>query len=770
MKRFLIKIEGLVEGVGFRPFVYRVAKDLGLGGWIKNNTYGVEIEIEGKEDKIDIFLKTLREKKPKSSEIFSIKVSEIMPLEENEFKILPSSEGNSKLPVIPPDLSVCDNCKLELLNPEDKRYLYPFINCTECGPRFSIIEDIPYDRENTSMKEFKMCEICRDEYKNIFNRRFHAQPIACFECGPHLELLDNNGKKLINEYPEKETERRKYSQEIIKKTSQLILEGNIVAIKGIGGFQLVCRADNDEIVKKLRQRKRREEKPFAVMFRNLEEIERYCYLSEREKELLTSYISPILLLKKKDNIPISEYVAPRNPFLGCLLPYSPLHILLMEEIKTPVIFTSGNLSDEPICIDNQEALERLNSIADYFLIHNRKIVRHIDDSVIKITPNGNEIIIRRARGFVPKPIIIEKELPITLAVGGHLKNTVALSINNYVILSQHIGDLETFESIKAFEKVIKDFLRFFDVKPEYIISDLHPDYISTQFAEQFSEENNVKLLKVQHHLAHILSVMAENHILQEDIIGVSWDGTGYGLDGEIWGSEFFYISKGNFERIFHLLPIPLIGGEKAIKETFRIGIGLLLSSEVRKEVDKIFGSIPTTQYIIKMYDNGLYVKSSGAGRLFDGVSSIIGISRYSNFEGQSAMELEFKLYSSKTLTLTKHYSYNIRENIIDWRPMIKEIVEDINNSIPQEEISIKFHNTIVKIITEAVEKISIVKNCKKVVLSGGVFQNSFLVDKVIEHLEERKFKVYLNKQVPPNDGGISLGQIVYPYFEKLKNF
>ncbi|MEN2998807.1 MAG: carbamoyltransferase HypF [Brevinematia bacterium] len=762
-KRFLIEVKGLVEGVGFRPFVYRVAKKLGLGGWVKNDTKGVLIEVEGKESKIEEFLNTIKTLHPKASEILSIHISEIPSLGEKEFSILQSVKSKEKFPIIPPDIGICDKCREELLNRSDRRFLYPFINCTDCGPRFSIVEDVPYDRNNTSMKEFEMCPTCKEEYENIRSRRFHAQPIACFTCGPNISLLDANQSRVIERQDFSENGLRDYTRKTIIETSRLIFQGNIIALKGIGGFQLVCRADIDDVVRKLRTRKRREEKPFAVMFRRIKDIEDYCYISPKEREILSSYIAPIVLLRKKKNTKISELVAPRNPFLGCMLPYSPLHVLLMEEVKIPLVCTSGNISDEPICIDNDEALQRLMGIADYFLIHDRKIVRHVDDSVIRITPSGNSLLLRRARGFVPRPITLSRKLPNILAVGGHLKNTVAVSTDNYVILSQHIGDLETLESVKAFERSVNDLLRFYEIKPRYIVCDLHPDYYSTQFAEALSEKLEVPLLKVQHHLAHILSVTAENDSLGEKVIGVGWDGTGYGMDGEMWGSEFFLVSDGKFERVFHFLPIPLVGGEKAIREVYRIGIALLLLSSQLDEAERIFGNRSNFNQIVSMYKKGMYVKSCGAGRLFDGVSSILGISEHSNFEGQSAMELEFALYSSRESNVGE-YEYEINGKTVDWRNIVIGIVKDLKDGVPRETISLKFHNTMVKIIEDCVSKIAKFSLCNKVALSGGVFQNSYILDTVIRRLEESGFSVMVNRKVPPNDGGISLGQVVYPLF------
>jgi len=765
MKRYLIEVRGLVEGVGFRPFVYRTAVKYGLKGYVRNDSTGVFIEVEGKEKELNSFIQSLKDDKPRASEIHFINVKELEPLGYDNFKIEKSSESDEKLPVIPPDLGICEECKSELLSLNDKRYYYPFINCTDCGPRFSIVKDVPYDRINTSMSVFKMCEYCKNEYEDIMNRRFHAQPVACFDCGPIIELYNSNKERVIK-LPENFSEEslRDYTKKVISTVQNLILEGRIVAIKGVGGFQIVCRADVDDVVLELRKRKRREEKPFALMFRDINEVRKYCHLGEREERLLTSYISPIVLLKKKDSVKISDYVSPRNPFLGCMVPYSPLHVLIMDGLDIPIVCTSANISDEPICIGNEEAFNRLDGIVDFYLLHNRDIVRHVDDSVLKITPKGNEILIRRARGFVPSPIVFDEELPDVLALGGHLKNTIAVSTKNYVILSQHIGDLETFESINAFNRSIDDFLRFYNIKPNYIVCDLHPDYISTKIGEELAEKLDVKLIKVQHHLSHTLSCMAENSIINEDVIGVAWDGTGYGFDGKIWGSEFFVIKGNEIKRTHHLLPIKLLGGEKAIKEVYRIGLSLLLDSSFSdSEVKEFFNEFVNTGVIntlISMYKGGVYVESQGVGRLFDGVSSIVGISHKSTFEGQSAMELEFEslLYDEE---VNEVYGFKIVDGVIDWREMIKGIVEDLRKGVPRGYIGKKFHNTLVRIVEVVVKELSNFSGIRNVVLSGGVFQNSIILDKTLEVLESEGFNVFVHKKVPPNDGGISLGQIAY---------
>ncbi len=760
MKRYLFEVRGIVQGVGFRPFIYRIAKSIGVTGNTKNDSKCVYIEVQGEDYVISLFKKKLLDEYPKAGEIFEIVEKEIdVILGEKDFTILESSKADQTFPVIPPDIATCKDCIAEIFDRSQRRYLYPFTNCTNCGPRFSIVLDIPYDRCNTSMKDFEMCEECEREYKNVLDRRFHAQPIACPKCGPHILLLDANGNRLV-EFQEDYCE---YNWNVIEKLAELIKCGYIVALKGIGGFQLLCDATNEKAVLNLRSRKHREEKPFALMFKDLDHVKEYVYVSDIEEKWLTSYIAPIVILKVKNWGDISRNVSIRNPYLGVMLPYSPLHHILMRTIDIPVVCTSGNLSDEPICISNQEAFDRLRGIADYFLVHDRNIVRHVDDSVIKVTPEGREIIIRRARGFVPKPIQIKGSGLKILAVGGFLKNTVSVSVDENIITSQHIGDLETLESINAFRRVIQDLLRFFNVRPDFIGCDMHPDYVSTNVAQEISNENKIKLVKVQHHIAHVFSCLFENGIYKpERVLGIAWDGTGYGIDGKIWGSEFFYINGNDVERLYHILPINLAGGEKAIREVYRIGVALLLQTGF--DSDLIFEVFSTQKYvknIVSMLKNGLYVESSGMGRLFDGVSSLVGISNYSNFEGQSAMELEFSVDTTKRDF--KSYSFDIRDGVIDWRPMVIEIVNDLRGKTSVGEISRKFHNTLVDIILSVVREQKERRDIQYVAISGGVFQNAYLLDRVITSLEKNNITVLYQRKFPPNDGGLSVGQIGYIY-------
>lgn len=741
-KNVIIKIQGTVQGVGFRPFVYRVADELNIKGWVNNSSEGVTIEAEGYTECVDIFLRKINSDKPVNSIInsFEIKNSNVKGF--RNFEIKESDVSKEKNALILPDLASCDECLKEIFNPDDRRYLYPFTNCTNCGPRFSIIEDIPYDREKTTMREFIMCDMCRAEYENPLNRRFHAEPNACPKCGPNVFLFDRK-KNLYSE-----------NNDAINKAAKLILDGKIIALKGLGGYQLIADARNNEAVKLLRKRKHREEKPFAMMFPSIEMIKKYCEVSFEEEKLLTSQQAPIVLLKKKENYFIAEETAPGNNSYGVMLPYTPLHHILMKEFNIPVIATSGNISDEPICINDEEAFEKLSGIADFFLIHNRKIVRQVDDSVARIV-NNKPFMIRRARGYAPYPVIFKKELSNGLAVGSHLKNTVAISSGKNIFVSQHIGDLDTKEAFDAFKKIINDFQTLYEAKPEYVICDLHPDYNSTKYAQSLG----LKLIQVQHHFAHVLSCMSENNI-DDEVLGISWDGTGYGTDGNIWGGEFLKVNKNTFERFAHFDYFPLPGGEKAIKENWRAGVSLLLQADIEKTaIKKIYND-----YDVDKIENLVSKKinsplTSSMGRLFDGVSSIIGLKQSSAFEGQAAMQLEFAAEDCNTDESYKFEIIKEKENnyIINWKPLIVDIVNDLAVNISQKEIAKKFHNTLVGIILEVCK----LSDMKKVALSGGCFQNKLLLEKTLKVLSENDFEVYYQSLIPTNDGGICLGQMKY---------
>ena len=744
VQRLRVTVRGAVQGVGFRPFVYRLATELALNGWVNNSSQGVFIEVEGAPAKLNSFLLRLEREKPPRAFIQSRESSFLNAVGFTGFEIRPSCEDGAKTAIVLPDISTCADCLREIFDPENRRYLYPFTNCTNCGPRFSIILSLPYDRSRTTMKAFEMCEACRAEYENPLDRRFHAQPNACPVCGPHLELWDKDGALLSKH------------QKALELAAQAIRNGKIVAVKGLGGFHLMTDARNAEAVRELRKRKRRAEKPFAVMFPTLGGIEEICEVSDLEKRLLRSPESPIVLLKtKKQRGRISRSVAPGNPYLGAMLPYTPLHHLLMKELDFPVVATSGNLSDEPICTDEREAPERLKSIADFFLVHNRPIARHVDDSIVREIA-GREMVLRRARGFAPLPVLIKEEASPTLAVGAHLKNAVAAAVGRQAFVSQHIGDLETAQAFGAFENVIESFQKLYEIEPETVACDAHPDYFSTRFARGCA----LPLVTVQHHYAHILSCMAENE-LNAPLLGVAWDGTGYGLDATIWGGEFLRIEDKDFERTAHFRAFRLAGGDRAAKEPRRAALGILY---------EIFGDAvfqmkdlaPVRAFtgcelsvLRKMLETDLNAPlTSSAGRLFDGVAAIVGLRQTAEFEGQAAMALEFSIDDFET---DEGYDFEIKNaGAVDWESMIREIIADAKGNLPVGRIAAKFHNTLVEMLV-AVARLA---GEKSVALSGGCFQNKYLLERAIKRLREENFKVYWHQRVPTNDGGIALGQIL----------
>ncbi|HJY62864.1 MAG TPA: carbamoyltransferase HypF, partial [Ignavibacteria bacterium] len=626
--RAKITIHGVVQGVGFRPFVYRLANDLGIKGWIINSVQGVFIDAEGSNGSLEKFICRLKTDKPKNSFIQSFEHTFLDPSGGfDKFEIRKSKTSGTKTALVLPDIATCDDCISEIFDPSNRRYLYPFTNCTNCGPRFTIINSLPYDRKNTAMAEFEMCPECYAEYINPSDRRFHAEPIACPECGPQVELLDETGYPVSSKHL------------AIINAAELIKKGKIIALKGIGGYQLIADARNSKVIIALRTRKRRNEKPFALMFPDINSVKAECEVNTAEENLLCSAENPIVLLRRKRDYKsaVAEEAAINNPYLGIMLPYSPLHHILMHELNIPVIATSGNLSEEPICIDEKTAFEKLSGIADFFLIHNRKILRHVDDSIARVIA-GREMLIRRARGYAPLPVQIDGLNKPVLAAGAHLKNTIAINNGSNVFISQHIGDLENIEAINAYGNVISDMEKFYEIKPEIVVADLHPDYISTKY----SFKVNNKPEQVQHHYAHVLSCMAENN-LDGEVLGVSWDGTGYGTDGTIWGSEFL-VSKGrDFVRAAHLKPFRLPGGEIAIHEIWRIGFALLYEVYGEDSFKYLTIGKHKLNIIRQMIDKNINSPvTTSMGRLFDGIASILNIRQYINFEAQGAMELEFE--------------------------------------------------------------------------------------------------------------------------------
>ena len=772
--RVKLALRGAVQGVGFRPFVHRLATELSLTGWVNNSPSGVFIEVESPRPALEQFMRRLEIEKPPRSFIQSLEATWLDAVGYQKFEIRASETGGEKTALVLPDIATCPDCRREIFDPQNRRFRYPFTNCTNCGPRFSLIEALPYDRANTAMKKFALCPACQAEYDNPQDRRFHAQPNACPACGPRLEYWNPAGEEIFGDY------------QALQAAAQAIRRGKIVAVKGIGGFHLLADARNEKAVQRLRERKHREEKPFALMFPSLESVKAVCAVSALEERLLCSPEAPIVLLRKIGNwkLEIGNSVAPGNPNLGVMLPANPLHHLLMAELNFPVVATSGNLSDEPICTDELEALDRLRGIADFFLVHNRPIVRHVDDSIVRVLLD-REMVLRRARGFAPLPIQLRNaecgvrnkkarnagnnsafrnpQSAIILAVGAHLKNSVALAVGQNVFISQHIGDLETEPADKAFRRVIADFEKLFETKPEIVAADLHPDYLSTKFAQGLvAQTGNLRYVGVQHHVAHVLSCIAENEI-KLPALGVAWDGTGYGTDGTVWGGEFFVVSNETVERVASLRPFRLPGSDAAVKEPRRAALGLLFelfgeSAFDRADLPTIAAfsasELPLLRTVLKRGLNSPI--TSSLGRLFDAVASILNLRQQTRFEGQAAMDLEFALDGLATdkcypLPLVTRHSLCI----LDWATLVEEILRDVQGGISVREISAKFHNALAEAVVEIARRFG----QARVALSGGCFQNRYLTERVVTRLRAEKFQPYWHQRVPANDGGIALGQI-----------
>jgi hydrogenase maturation protein HypF len=763
--RVKLALRGAVQGVGFRPFVHRLATELSVTGWVNNSPQGVFVEAECPRPVLEQFLRRLEAEKPPRSSIQSMETTWVDAVGFSKFEIRASEYAGEKSALVLPDIATCSDCLREIYDPENRRFRYPFTNCTNCGPRFSIIHALPYDRANTSMKKFQMCPACLVEYENPSGRRFHAQPNACPVCGPRLEFWNAAGEAVFG------------GDEALRAAANAIRRGKIAAVKGIGGFHLLADARNEKTVQLLRERKRREEKPFALLFPSIENVRRACEISALEARLLCSPEAPIVLLKIIANrqSPIANSVATGNPNLGVMLPSNPLHHLLMAELKFPVIATSGNLNDEPICTDETEARERLRGIADVFLVHNRPIVRHVDDSMVRVMLN-REMVLRRARGYAPLPVTVRMRSTAShisgkngdeveyvpaktiLAVGAHLKNSVALAVGKNVFLSQHIGDLETEQANAAFRRVTSELPGLYDVEPEMIVADLHPDYQSTRFARQSGK----KSFGVQHHVAHVLSCIAENEV-SLPALGVAWDGTGYGPDGTVWGGEFFSVMENRLERVAHLLPFRLPGGDKAVKEPRRAALGLLyeLYGEAAFEMNHLppLHEMPPVEMITL---KGMLQRrfnapvTTSVGRLFDAVASLVNLRQQMRFEGQPAMELEFTIGGFATdarydLPLVNRDS----KLVLDWSLMVHTILADVNGGVSVAEISAKFHNALAESVVTVAKKFGE----SRVVLSGGCFQNRYLTERAVTRLRAEKFKPYWHQRVPPNDGGIALGQV-----------
>jgi len=744
LQRLHLQVNGIVQGVGFRPFVYNLATELGLVGWVTNTSSGVDIEIEGQLSPLRQFRDRLEHDAPPLSLIASIDAVAIPPLGESEFRIQPSDRSQAVRTLISPDAAICPDCLREMNDPQDRRYHYPFINCTNCGPRYTIIRSIPYDRPYTTMAVFTMCPNCQAEYEEPHDRRFHAQPNACPVCGPQLDLWDAQGQKLNVPDP-------------IEETMSLIRAGKIVAIKGLGGFHLAVDAGNDRAVRELRRRKGRDEKPFALMARDVSIVRELCHLTDAEERFLTSPRAPILLLRHHGSDRVALSVAPGNDRLGVMLPYTPLHHLLLAHDPPVLVMTSANLSEEPICIDNQEAVSRLNGIADAFLVHNRDIYLRSDDSVwIFLGEKARPI--RRSRGFVPQPIFVRGTGPVVLGVGAELKNTVCLLTENQAILSQHIGDLKNLEALTFFEKTIAHLETLFEVRPEVVVADRHPQYLSTQWARR---QTDIPVINMQHHHTHLAALLAE-HQWTEPVIGVILDGTGLGTDGQIWGGEVLVGTIGDVRRMAHLEPMPLPGGDGAIKHPWRIAVAYLAQTFGASIPDLPFLRNHSVGPILEMVEKSVNTPlTTSCGRLFDAVAALTGGCQTIRYEAQAA--IEFMQIGESVSESIYRPELQAQNGVwtISVRSLIQSVVRDIRAGRSPAVISGRFHRFILDAYLAVVQAISQETGIKTIGFSGGVFQNQILLEAMVPAFERHGFQVLTHEQVPCNDGGLALGQAMY---------
>ncbi len=748
-RRVQLRLQGVVQGVGFRPFVFRVAQRCAVRGQVLNNNGGVQIDVEGEPQAIEMFIADLTSNPPPLSSIeFLERVNDLTPLNYRDFRIVESSTTQEKHVSVAADIATCMDCLTELFDSSDRRYRFPFINCTNCGPRFTIVEAVPYDRTSTTMRDFEMCGDCRKEYENPIDRRFHAEPVACPRCGPTVYSADADGCE-VNQ-----------GQDPVEYTRRLLAQGYIVAVKGIGGFHLACDALNQEAVTRLRGKKFREDKPFALMAGSIATIRTFCKVSAAEENLLLSPQRPIVLLTRLDRSSIPNAVAPQSRSLGFMLPYSPLHHLLLENAKAPLVMTSGNLSDEPICHTDDDALTRLRQVADNFLLHNRRIHRRADDSIARIPSSGKTTMLRRSRGYAPLPLRLgfssEKTI---LACGAELKNTFCFTSGSQAYLSHHIGDLQNLETFESFMQGVDDFQHFFNVDPDVVAYDLHPEYLSTRFA--LSLDNVPMKVAVQHHHAHIASCMVDNNI-EGEVIGVAMDGLGYGTDARLWGGEFFAADLARAERLAHLEYVPMPGGTKAIREPWRMAAIYL---------QQVFGDgfleldIPFVSRLDRRVWSNLRgmvtsdlncPETSSMGRLFDAVSSLLGVADAVNYEGQAAMALE--AMADRNWLTGYEFELDFEQGLIHQSNVIRSVVADLLLDTPAPIISARFHHAVVNLIVALALRIREERKLNRVVLSGGVFQNCLLLECVCRELQSRSFDVFTHNRVPPNDGGIALGQ------------
>lgn len=769
---YRILINGIVQGVGFRPFIYSLAIRYQLQGWVRNTSGGVEIEVSGPKDQLDNFLSSIVHETPPLARIETIHHDPIQGDEYDGFQIRGSHSVEGEYQPISPDVSICQDCLQELLTPSDFRYRYPFINCTNCGPRFTIIKDIPYDRPATTMWEFTLCPVCKAEYENPLNRRFHAQPVACPACGPEIWI----------ETPSEEKSQRVSGDQALLLTQQALVQGKIAAIKGLGGFHLACDAQNTEAIASLRERKNRPAKPLAVMMPDLETIKKYCLVSDEDATLLTSPQRPILLLEQNPDHPLPESIAPGQHTLGVMLPYTPLHYLLFTEDnhfpEAPyqvLVMTSANLRGNPILTENEQVREQLTEIADVFLFHNRQIYIHCDDSVIRSVPvegtlNDLSFPVRRSRGYAPQPLSSPRSGPSVLAVGAELKNTFCLTRENNAFLSQHLGDLKNLPTLTSFEDSIMHFETLFRIRPSLLVHDLHPDYLSIRYVLERAHWENLPTLEVQHHHAHIASCLADNNDPgQEPVIGMAFDGIGYGDDGAIWGGEVMLADYRSYQRFGHLDYFPLPGGDLAIKEPWRTGLALLehLGIPWNPAIPAVAYAQELKEVIpgvrpIDVLKNQLAAKTntpltSSMGRLFDAVAALLGLRQTITYEGQAAIELEAQADPAEQVS----YPLDISpDHVINVAPLITSLLNDLQQGVEIPALSARFHNTLAALVLELAQRARQAHSLNRVALSGGVWQNMSLLTKSIHLLSGAGFQILTHHHVPPNDGGVSLGQAV----------
>jgi hydrogenase maturation protein HypF len=741
-----IRVTGIVQGVGFRPFVFGLATELGLLGWIRNTSGGVELELDGTARSLDEFRRKLNEEAPALAVIDGIDVTSRPPNGYSEFVIKSSEATPESFQPISPDVSICEDCLREMLDPDDRRYRYSFINCTNCGPRFTIIQKVPYDRPLTTMSWFAMCSDCRLEYENPLNRRFHAQPIACPACGPKVWL-----------------EGERASQDPIADARELLSQGKILAVKGLGGFHIACDAASAQAVGRLRLRKGRPAKPFAVMMASIEIVRKYCELGEMEQRWLTRRERPIVILHRKQNCPLAEELAPGQNSIGVMLPYTPLHYLLIKpdvDFPEALVMTSGNLSDHPIVYTNAGAREQLSQIADGFLMHDRDIHIGCDDSILRIE-SENEYLIRRSRGISPAPLRLAWNSAPILAVGAELKNTFCFTSGERALLSQHIGNLENYEVLNSYERSLDHFEQLFRIKPEVLAYDLHPDYLATRYALTRAEQEGIPAIGVQHHHAHIAACMAEHGLDQGHVLGMVFDGTGYGTDGAIWGGEVLLADYQNFVRLAHLRSVPLLGGDAAVKHPWRQALVWLDQCDIEWTSSNFPVSQPDLDILRQQLEGGINAPpTSSMGRLFDAVSALLGICHTVTYEGQAAIELEQFADEAEPGS----YEFALSENVLDPRPVIHSLMLDLKKGTDPSLIAARFHNAVSDSVVSVAERSREQYGVRRVVLSGGVWQNMKLLRRSLTALQKAEFQAYVHQKVPCNDGGIALGQAAVAHF------